>query len=201
MRFFASLADWLVQRVFWLSVVAMASTAQADVLLWSQVPYSVDGGMLSSAFNQIAPNQIRSQSIDLMQAARLEQLSLNLGQGFMSSGSGVNIALWLDNTPGQRQTLIYSGAIRNSWSGLAVYLPAGRSWLSVENTSVLQSIIWTGPVGGTGGALTSGGVTTSTSSYGGSARGTYVPEPSTVPALIVAGIVVTGVYFRKVVGR
>ena len=201
MRFFSSLADWLVQRVFWLSVVAMVSTAQADVLLWTQAPYSVDGGMMSSAFNQIAPGQIRSQSIDLTQAARLEQLALNLGQGFMSSGVDVNIALWMDGTPGQRQTLVYAGAIRNSWSGLAVYLPAGRSWLSVENTSALQSIIWTGPVGGTGGALTSGGVTTSTSSYGGSARGTYVPEPSTVPALIVAGIVVTGVYFRKVVGR
>ena len=201
MRFFASLADWLVQRVFWLSVVAMASTAQADVLLWSQVPYSVDGGMMSTAFNQISPGQIRSQSIDLAQAARLEQLSLNVGQGFMSSGVGVNIALWMDSTPGQRETLIYSGSIRNSWSGLAVYLPAGRSWLSVENTSALQSIIWTGPVGGTGGALTSGGVTTGTSAYGGSARGTYVPEPSAVPAVIVAGIVGAGIYLRKVAGR
>ena len=198
MRFLASLADWLVQRVFWLSIVAMASTAQADVLLWSQAPYSVDGGMLSSAFNQIAPSQIRSQSIDLTQAARLEQLALNIGQGFMSSGSGVNIALWMDSTPGQRQTLIYSGAIRNSWSGLAVYLPAGRSWLSVENTSALQSILWTGPVGGTGGALTTGGVTTGTSAYGGSARGTYVPEPSAVPVLIVAGIVGAGIFWRRI---
>ena len=198
MRFFASLTDWLVQRVFWLSVVAMASTAQADVLLWSQVPYSVDGGIMSTTFNQIQPGQIRSQSIDLTQAARLEQLAINLGQGFFSSGSGVNIALWLDSTPGQRQTLIYSGTIRNSWSGLAVYLPAGRSWLSVENTSVTQSIIWTGPVGGTGGALTSGGVTTSTSSYGGSARGTYVPEPSVVPVVIVAGIVWAGIMWRRV---
>ena len=183
------------------SIAAMASTAQADVLLWSQVPYSVDGGMMSSAFNQIAPGQIRSQAIDLTQAARLEQLALNLGQGFMSSGVGVNIALWLDITPGQRQTLVYAGAVRNSWSGLAVYLPAGRSWLSVENTSALQSIIWTGPVGGTGGALTSSGVTTSTSSYGGSARGTYVSEPSAVPVLIVAGIVGTGVFLRKVVKK
>ena len=201
MRFFASLADWMVQRVFWFSIVAMASTAQADVLLWTQVPYSVDGGMMSSAFNQISPGQIRSQSIDLTQAAILEQLGLNLGQGFFASGSGVNIALWMDSTPGQRQTLIYSGTIRNSWSGLAVYLPAGRSWLSVENTSVLQSIIWTGPVGGTGGALTTGGVTTDTAAYGGSARGTYVPEPSVVPVLVVAGIVGAGIYFRKVVGR
>jgi len=150
------------------------------------------------AFNQIQPGQIRSQSIDLAQAARLEQLALNLGQGFFSSGSGVNIALWLDNTPGQRQTLVYAGTIRNSWSGLAVYLPAGRSWLSVENTSALQSIIWTGPVGGTGGALTTGGVTTNTSDYGGSARGTYVPEPSVVPMLIVAGIVGAGIYWRRV---
>ena len=199
MRFFASLTDWLVQRVFWLSIAAMVSTAQADVLLWSQVPYSVEGGMVSTAFNQIAPGQIRSQSIDLTQAARLEQLSLNLGQGFMSSGVGVNIALWMDSTPGQRQTLIYSGAIRNSWSGLAVYLPVGRSWLSVENTSALQSIIWTGPISGTGGALTTaGGTTVSTSSYGGSARGTYVPEPPVVPALIVAGIVGAGIFWRKI---
>ena len=200
MRFFASLADWLVQRVFWLSVLAMASTAQADVLLWSQVPYSVDGGFMSAAFNQIAPGQIRSQSIDLIQAARLEQLTLNLGQGFMSSGVGVNIALWLDDTPGQRQTLIYAGAIRNSFAGLAVYMPAGRSWLSVENTSALQSIIWTGPVSGTGGALTSGSVTTDTAAYGGSARGTYVPEPSAVPVAIVAGIVGAGIFWRRVVG-
>ena len=198
MRFFVILTDWLVQWVFWLSVVVMASTAQADVLLWSQVPYTVDGGMLSTAFNPIAPGQIRSQSIDLTQVARLEQLSLNLGQGFFASGSGVNIALWLDSTPGQRQTLIYAGAIRNSWSGLAVYLPAGRSWLSVENTSALQSIIWTGPVGGTGGALTTGGVTTGTSSYGGSARGTYVPEPSAVPAVIVVAIIGAGIFWRRV---
>jgi hypothetical protein len=65
----------------------------------------------------------------------------------------------------------------------------------------LQSIIWTGPVGGTGGALTLSGVTTSTSSYGGSARGTYVPEPSVVPMAIVAAIVGVGIYFQKVVGR
>ncbi len=198
MRFFASLADWLVQRVFWLSIAAMASTAQADVILWQQSPFNADGLV---AFNQIAPGEIRSQSVDLAQAARLEQLALNLGQGFMSSGSGVNIALWLDNTPGQRQTLIYAGAFRNSWSGLAVYLPAGRSWLSVENTSVIQSIIWTGPVGGTGGALTTDGVTTDTSNYGGSARGTYVPEPSVVPVVIVAGIVGAGIFLRKVVEK
>jgi hypothetical protein len=198
MRCFESLADWLVQRVFWLSVVAMASTAQADVLLWQQSPFDA-GGLVS--FNQIAPGEVRSQSIDLTQAAWMEQLTLNLGQGFMSSGIGVNVSLWLDSTPGQRQTLIYAGAIRNSWSGLAVYLPAGRSWLSVENTSVLQSIIWTGPVGGTGGALTSGGVTTDTSSYGGSARGTFVPEPSVVPMAIVAGIVGAGVFLRKVVNK
>jgi hypothetical protein len=198
MRFFASLVDWLVQRVFWLSIVAMASTAQADVLLWSQVPYSVDGGMAYSAFSQIQPGQIRSQSIDLTQSAQLEQLSLNLGQGFMSSGSGVNIALWLDSTPGQRQALIYSGVIRSAWSGLAVYLPAGRSWLSVENTSLAQSIIWTGPVGGSGGSLTTTSGTTATSSYGGSARGTYVPEPSVVPALIVVAIVGGGIVWRQV---
>jgi hypothetical protein len=197
MRFFTSLTDWLVQRVFWLSVVAMASTAQADVLLWTQSPISAGG---FTAFNQIQPGQIRSQAIDLTQAARLEELSLNLGQGFMSPGFGVNIALWLDSTPGQRQTRIYTGAIRSAWSGLAVYLPSGRSWLSVENTSLTQSIIWTGPVGGSGGALTSGGVTTYTSSYGGSARGTYVPEPSVVPALIVAAIVGTGIFWRRVFG-
>ena len=179
----------------------MASTAQADVLLWTQAPYSVDGGMMLSAFNQIAPGQIRSQAIDLAQAARMEQLSLNIGQGFMSPGIGVNIALWLDSTPGQRQTLIYAGSIRNSWSGLAVYLPSGRSWLSVENTSLAQSIIWTGPVGGTGGALTTSSGTTATSSYGGSARGTYVPEPSgLISALIVAAIVGAGVCLRRLRG-
>jgi len=166
MRFFASLADWLVQRMFWLSIVAMASTVQADVLLWTQAPYRVDGGYMLRVFNQIAPGHIRKQSIGLAQAARMEQLSLNLGQGFMSPGFGVNVALWLDSTPGQRQTLIYAGAIRSAWSGLAVYLPSGRSWLSVENTSLTQSIIWTGPVGGTGGALTTSSGTTATSSYG-----------------------------------
>ena len=197
MRFFASLIDWLVQRVFWLSIVAMASTAQADVLLWTQAPISAGG---FTAFNQIQPNEIRSQSIDLMQAARMEELSLNLGQGFMSPGFGVNVALWLDSTPGQRQTLIYAGAIRTLWSGLAVYLPSGRSWLSVENTSLTQSIIWSGPVGGSGGALTTSSGTTATSSYGGSARGTYVPEPSAVPALTVVAIVGAGIFRRRVFG-
>jgi len=197
MRFFASFSDWLVQRLFWLSIVAMASTTQADVLLWTQSPINAGG---FTAFNQIAPGQIRSQAIDLTQAARLEELSLNIGQGFMSSGFGVNIALWLDSTPGQRQTLIYSGSIRSAWSGLAVYLPSGRSWLSAENTSLTQSIIWTGPIGGSGGALITSSGTTATSSYGGSARGTYVPEPSVVPALIVAAIVGTGTFWRRVFG-
>ena len=76
MRFFASLADWLVQRVFWLSVVAMASTAQADVILWQQAP---GGGLNQLA--QISPGEMRSQSIDLSQAARVERITLDLRGG------------------------------------------------------------------------------------------------------------------------
>ena len=199
MRTVVLFVDWLVQRMFWLAIVAMAGTARADVLLWSQSPFNTSGGVAYTTFNPITPGQIRSQSINLDQAARLEQLTLNLGQGFMSSGSGVSVSLWLDQTPGQKQSLVYSGAFRNSWSGLSVYLPKGQSWLSIENTSLSQTIIWTGPTGLSGGALTTANSTTMTDAYAGAARGTYVPEPSSVPALIVAGIIGAGVFVRKVV--
>ena len=192
MRFFASLADWLVQRVFWLSIVAMASTAQADTILYQQSPGT------SFAFAEIKAGEIRSQSIDLATAARLEQVALNIAQPWWLQTTGTPIiSLWIDRTPGSRSELVYTGGLQSSWSGLSVYLPAGRSWLSVE--SIAGTIIWVSPTGTTGGALTTSSGTTQTAAYAGTLRGTPVPEPSfVIPAVIVAAIVGAGVVWRRV---
>jgi len=192
MRFFASLADWLVQRVFWLSIVAMASTAQADIILYQQTPGT------SFEFAEIQAGEVRSQAIDLTQAARLEQIALNIAQPWQLSTTGPPlISLWIDRTPGSRSELVYTGGLRSSWTGLAVYLPAGRSWLSVE--SLAGSIVWVSPTGTTGGALTTLSGTVATSAYAGTLRGTPVPEPSGfIPAVIVGAIVGAGVVWRRV---
>ena len=192
MRFFASLADWLVQRVFWLSVVAMASTAQADVILWQQ---SAGSGLNQLA--QINAGEMRSQSIDLTQAARVERITLDLRGGLFAAPQ--SMALWFGATAGNRGQLVYSGGLQTDWSGLAVMLPQGRSWLSVEALSGSGQITWLSPVGSAGGAFVSaGGTVTSGASYVGLARGVAVPEPSVVPVVIVAGIVGAGIVRRRV---
>jgi len=194
MRFFASLADWLIQRVFWLSIVAMTSTAEADTILYQQSPGT------SFAFAEIRAGEIRSQAIDLTTAARLEQIALNITQPWWLQATGTpSMSLWIDQTPGSRSELVYTGGLQSSWTGLAVYLPAGRSWLSVE--SLAGSIAWVSPAGTTGGALTTSSGTTQTAAYAGTLRGTPVPEPSgLISAVIVAAIVGTGVFLRRLRG-
>ena len=79
-------------------------------------------------------------------------------------------------------------------------LPQGRSWLSVEALSGSGQITWLSPVGSAGGAFVSaGGAVTNGAAYVGTVRGVAVPEPSVVPAVIVAAIVGAGVLLRKVV--
>ena len=192
MRFFALLADWLVQRVFWLSIVAMASTSQADVILWQQAP---GGGLNQLA--QINAGEMRSQAIDLAQAARVDRITLDLRGGLFAAPQ--SMALWFGATAGNRGQLVYSGGLQTDWSGLAFMLPQGRSWLSVEALSGSGQIAWLSPVGSSGGAFVSAaGTVTSGASYVGTVRGTAVPEPSVVPALIVAGIVGAGIFWRRV---
>jgi hypothetical protein len=192
MRFFASLADWLVQRVFWLSVVAMASTAQADVILWQQAP---GGGLNQLA--QINGGEMRSQSIDLAQAARVERITLDLRGGLFAPPQ--SMSLWFGSSAGNRGQLVYSGGLQTDWSGLAILLPQGRSWLSVEALAGSGQITWLSPVGSSGGAFVSaGGMVTSGAAYVGTVRGVAVPEPSVVPVVIVAGIVGAGIAWRRV---
>ena len=193
MRFFSTLADWMVQRLFWLCLLGATSTAQADVILYQQAPGE------SFAFASIAAGEIRSQSIDLTGPARLESISLNLAQPLWMQVTGApSIAVWIDRTPGSRSELIYSGGIKSTWTGLAVYLPKGRSWLSVEALAGSGTVSWISPIGTTGGVLTTASGTTSTSAYAGTLRGTPVPEPAgAVPAAIVASIVGAGLFFRR----
>ena len=192
MRFLASLADWLVQRVFWLSIAAMASTAQADVILWQQGA--------SSGLNQLAqinPGEMRSQAIDLSQAARVERITLDLRGGLFAPPQ--SMALWFGASAGSRGQLVYSGGLQTDWSGLAFMLPQGRSWLSVEALSGSGQITWLSPVGSAGGAFVSaGGAVTNGAAYVGTVRGVAVPEPSVVPAVIVAAIVGAGIVWRRV---
>lgn len=194
MRLLSVLLDWFCQRLFWLCVLSVAgSTVRADVILWDQPTFT--GGTGSTGFFGFGltnPGQTRSQAIDLSQAAVLHSLSLNLGRPtFPAVGSGnYNISLWLDSTPAERRTLIYSGGFQSSWSGLAIDLPKGRSWLSVENLPTSTTISWVSPSGTTGGAFTAGGVTTLTEAYAGQARGVYVPEPSMgIVAVCVIGAI------------
>lgn len=193
MRFFSSLADWLVQRVFWLSVVAaMASTAQADVILWQQAP---SGGLNQLA--QINAGEIRSQSIDLAQAARVERITLDLRGGLFAPPQ--SMALWFGASAGNRGQLVYTGGLQTDWSGLAIMLPQGRSWLSVEALAGSGQITWLSPVGSSGGAFVStSGTVTNGAAYVGTVRGTPVPEPSVVPAVIVVAIVGAGIVWRRI---
>jgi hypothetical protein len=194
MRFFCTLADWCLQRLFWLCVVGAAGTAQADVILYQQSPGE------SFEFSPIAAGEIRSQPIDLTGPAQLESISLNLAQPPWMQVTGTpSISLWIDRTPGSRSELIYSGGIKSTWTGLAVYLPKGRSWLSVEALAGSGTVSWISPIGTTGGALTTASGTVDTAAYAGTLRGTPVPEPAgLVPVAIVAGIVGAGVVWRRV---
>ena len=167
MRFFRLLSDWAFTRLFWFCV--LASSAQADVILW-------DAGFTgSAAFTPIAGGEIRSQAIDLTTAATAKSITLSIGQPPWWAGTGgpAQISLWLDSTPAERRTLIYSGAFRNSWSGLAVDLPKGRSFLSLENLPGSRTINWNQQV--------IGGVT---GSHMGRVTGVPVPEPGAVVILL-----------------
>ena len=185
MFIFRHLADWAFTRLFWLCL--LGSTAQADVILW-------DAGFTgNAAFTPVAGGEIRSQAIDLTTAATAKAITLSLGQPPWWAGTGgpAQISLWLDSTPAERKTLIYSGAFRNSWSGLAVDLPKGRSFLSVENLAGSRTINWNQQV-----------IDGVTGSYMGQITGTPVPEPSmAVPSLIVAAIVAAGAFWRRICGR
>lgn len=177
MFIFRHLADWAFTRLFWLCL--LGSTAQADVILWEQQPAGFGGWQV------ISTGEIRSQAIDLTGPAILQSLTLNLtGDPMLFFAANANISVWLDSTPAERQTLIYSGAFRSSWSGLAVDLPKGRSWLSVENLGPGR-ISWVSPAGSTGGAFTTASGTTSTAGYAGTARGVAVPEPGAVVLLMI----------------
>jgi hypothetical protein len=168
MQFFKLLSDWALTRIFWFCV--LAGTAQADVILW-EAPFT--GNM---ALTQIAGGEIRSQEIDLTGSGIAKTITLNLGQPWHLAGTGgpSQISLWLDSTPAERRTLIYSGAFRNSWSGLAIDLPKGRSFLSLENWSGSRTINWNQQV--IDGVL---------GSFMGRIEGVTVPEPEFAGLLLV----------------
>ena len=176
MRFFRHLADWAFTRIFWLCL--LGSTAQADVILW-EAPFT--GNM---ALTAVAGGEIRSQEIDLTTAATAKTITLSLGQPWWWAGTGgpAQISLWLDSTPAERRTLIYSGAFRNSWSGLAVDLPKGRSFLSLENLPGSRTINWNQQV--------IGGVV---GSFMGQIAGTPVPEPEMV--VLLACCCAAGIFY------
>jgi hypothetical protein len=175
MQFFRLLSHWALTRIFWLCV--LAGTAQADVILW-------DAGFTENvAFTPVAGGEIRSQAIDLATAATAKSITLSIGQPPWWAGTGgpSQISLWLDSTPAERRMLIYSGAFRNSWSGLAVDLPKGRSFLSLENLAGSRTINWNQQV-----------IDGVTGSFMGRIEGVAVPEPEFVVLLLVccaAGIV------------
>ena len=168
MRFFRLLSGWALTRIFWLCL--LGSTAQADVILWD-APFT--GNV---AFTPVAGGQIQSQAIDLTTAATAKSITLSLGQPPWWAGTGgpAQISLWLDSTPAERRTLIYSGAFRNSWSGLAVDLPKGRSWLSLENLTGSRTINWNQQV-----------IDGVTGSFRGRIEGVAVPEPEFVVLLMI----------------
>ncbi len=167
MQFFRLLSHWALTRIFWFCV--LAGTAQADVILWEA------GFTENVAFTSVAGGEIRSQAIDMTGPAIAKTINLSLGHPPWWAGTGgpSQISLWLDSTPAERRTLIYSGAFRNSWSGLAVDLPKGRSWLSVENLAGSRTINWNQQV--IDGVL---------GSFMGRIEGTPVPEPEFVVLLV-----------------
>jgi hypothetical protein len=174
MQLFRLLSDWALTRIFWFCV--LASSAQADVILWEA------GFTENVSLTQIAGGEIRSQQIDLTGPAIAKTITLSLGQPPWWAGTGgpAQISLWLDSTPAERRTLIYSGAFRNSWSGLAVDLPKGQSFLSLENLAGSRTINWNQQV-----------IDGVTGSFMGRIEGVAVPEPEFVVLLVcccVAGV-------------
>lgn len=172
------LVDWCWQWICMLAVLIVCGTAQADVILWES---KMASGTVS--FTAIAGGQIRSQAIDLVVPATARMISLNAfaPSWYWWTGGPAQISLWLDSTPAERKTLIYSGAFTNSWSGLAVAMPAGRSFLSLENLAGSQTIAWNQEV--------ENGVPTR---FHGRIEGTPVPEPEMVVLLVVCGL--TGIF-------
>ena len=185
MRLFSVLFDWFCQRLFWLCVLSAAgTTAQADVILWESTPLS---GNVS--FTQIAAGQIRSQAVDLTSPATVTTINLNsfMPSWFWYTGGPAQISLWLDSTPAERKTLVYTGEFRNSWTGLAVSLPKGRSFISLENLAGSQTIVWNQEI--------ESGVPTR---FHGSMAGVPVPEPSIGIAAGVAVCVMGAIgFFRR----
>jgi hypothetical protein len=191
MRFFCTLADWLVQRLFWLCVLGATSVAHADVILYQQ---SWD---TSQPGPQVNGGEIRWQQVDLATAARLERLRFALEP----SGEPTDISVWLSRSVGQRETLLYSGptTFRDWWQTVSD-IQRGRSWVGVEVLTGSKPMSLRLAQGTGNGAFTStNGTTTATDGYAIQLRGTPVPEPAgLVPVAIVVGIVGAGIVWRRV---
>lgn len=169
------LYDWAFTRIFWLCLFwlgFLGGKSKADVILWESVPTS---GQIS--FTQLTGGQIRSQEIDLEGPAIATSINLNTFQPawFLGTGGPSQISLWLDSTPAERRTLVYTGSFKSSWTNLALELPKGRSYLSLENLPGSQTIVWNQQIESNG----------TLSRFYGSVRGTPVPEPEMVGLLVI----------------
>lgn len=186
MHIFRHLSDWLIQRIFWLSILTATTTAQADVILW-EAPVNN-----TLPRQTIAAGEMASTAMDLTQAAHVERIYLRLTTPieYRFTGASSRLSLWLGDDVNSKNRLLYSGPLVQFY-GVSEFLPAGRSWLTVEAWSNSRTFMWLPSVTGTGFHTDTAGRTVAVAGFASQAFGT-VPEPSMV--VLLACCFATGIF-------
>ena len=185
MFIFRHLADWAFTRLFWLCV--LGSTAQADVILWD--------APVSSTLprHAIAAGEMASTAMDLTQAGHVQAIYLRLTtpSEYRFTGASSRLSLWLGDDVNSKDRLLYSGPLVTFY-GVSEWLPAGRTWLTVEALANSRTFMWLPSTVGTGFHTDTAGQTVATAGFGTIAIG-VVPEPGAVVLLLVC--CVAGIFY------
>ena len=175
MVIFRHLADWAFTRLFWFCV--LASSAQADVILWGQ-GITGDPGNVPYA---IKPGESRTQAFWIDKKFELRALRMHVQDNPLSSGTG-RVTVWLSGES------IYSGPAVTTLTGLAREMPGGWHYLTV--TGLENQSQW---VGSPGNLYASKFGTQDAPGLNLQVRGvSLVPEPEFVGLLLICCI--TGIF-------
>lgn len=169
--------EWFCVWICHLCLVAGA--ANGDVILW-------DAPVSSTLPRQtIAAGEMASTAMDLTQAAHVEQIYLRLTtpSEYRFTGASSQLSLWLGDEVNSKDRLLYSGPLVTFY-GVSEWLPAGRTWLTVEALANSRTFMWLPSTVGTGFHTTAAGQTVQTAGFGSIAIG-VVPEPEHVVLLLV----------------
>lgn len=167
MFIFRHLSDWAFTRLFCFCV--LASSAQADVILWGQ-GISGDPGNVPYV---IRPGESRTQQFYYKDPFEVRSLRLQVQDNPLSSGTG-RVTVWLAGES------IYSGPAVTTITGLSKRLDAG--WHPLTVTGLENQSQWVGsagnPVGSEFGGQAAPGLNLYVSGM------SLVPEPGAVVLLL-----------------